>query len=121
MHSPSIIKRPNWGPWTYNPRALTLQFRVNGVKTHKVSLERSRSFTSIVDAVFDIQSEDWATGRVLDGLSTALRDCLHPQAGGTPDLERTKPLAGTALRREIAANIARSDVKRDDGETRFRR
>ena len=118
MHSPTVIIRPNWNGWSYNPRALTLQFRVTGVQTHKVSLERSRSFASILDAVFDIQSESWATGEVLDGLSTALRDCLHPQADGTPALERT--LAGAELRRAVAANIATADVKRDKG-VRFRR
>lgn len=120
MNSPTVIIRPDWSGWVYNPRALTLQFRVTGVQTHKVSLERSRSFTSIVDAVFEIQSESWATGEVLDGLSTALRDCLHPQAAGSPALERTEPLAGAELRRAVAANIATADVKRDNG-VRFRR
>ena len=118
--TPSVTIRPNWYGWSYSPRALALQFRVSDVEMHKISLERSRSFVSIVDAVFEVQSESWATGKVLDGLTTALRDCLHPQTDGTPGVERAKPLAGNELRRAVAANIAAGDVKRDDG-IRFRR
>ena len=117
---PTTITRPDWSGWRYEPKDLKLRYRINQVKSHEIELNRGNTSAAILDFLFKLESKTWATPKVLDGAARALKDLLNPTADfGREARERSQP-TGDALRREIAKNIARSDVRRDDG-IRFRR
>jgi hypothetical protein len=119
--SPTTISRPNWQSWRYDPADLKLRFHINQVKSHEIDLTAGDTSADVLDSTFDVQTKNWATPAILDGLGIALKDCLAPatndRAGRS---ERAEPLTGDALRRAVAANIANADRVRDDG-VRFRR
>ena len=118
---PTTITRPDWSGWRYEPKDLKLRYRISQVKTYEVDLTAGGTSSDVLDSIFAVQAKSWATPAILDGLGTALKDCLSPATNDRVSRsERAKPLAGNELRRAVAANIATADRVRDNGVT-FRR
>ena len=119
--NPTTITRPDWSNWRYDPKDLKLRYQVNQVRVHEIDLNCGGTSSAILDALFALEAKTWASPKCLDGAGRALKDLLNPAADFSDAAKERSQATGDALRREIASNIARSDVKRDDGETRFRR
>ena len=119
--NPTTVIRPDWNDWRYDPADLKLRYQVNQVKVHEIDLTAGDTSADVLDSIFDVQTKNWATPAILDGLGIALKDCLAPATNDRASRsERVKPLTGDALRRAVAANIATADRVRDDG-VRYRR
>ena len=112
---PTTITRPDWSGWRYDAADLKLRFHVSQVKSHEIELNRGSTSATILDSLFKLENKTWATPKVLDGAARALKDLLNPAADFSGDAKTRSQPTGDALRREIAKNIARSDVRRDDG------
>ena len=113
--NPTTITRPDWSNWRYDAADLKLRFHVSQVKSHEIELNRGSTSATILDSLFKLENKTWATPKVLDGAARALKDLLNPAADFGGDAKTRSQPTGDALRREIAKNIARSDVRRDDG------
>jgi hypothetical protein len=81
MSAPSNVAHPSWGPWTYDPKSLTLNLGADHqAARYYVDLEECRTSAATMDRIFQIAGKTWATPEVMHGLITAIDDLLDPQA-----------------------------------------
>lgn len=72
MHEPL-----NWGRWTFNRRALTLDL---GDGEYEVDLERCNSSAEVLDWICQVAGKSYVNSEDLGDLVLAINDLLRPQA-----------------------------------------
>jgi len=65
-----------WGPWTYNSRALTLDITVGPGYIYDVDLEQMGDADAIHRWIAHIAPKKWATTDVVGGLVLAIYSCI---------------------------------------------
>ncbi len=74
-------RRPDFGGWFLDRKALCLVFRDGkGRELYDISLTRCRTSAQVLDWIFQIANKRWATDGVIAGLVRALNYYLHPQS-----------------------------------------
>lgn len=68
-----------WGSWYFNPSALTLELRRDGLPAHSIQLRTITSSACMLDAIFGLKNTPWADNNVIGDLVAAFQDLFDPQ------------------------------------------
>ena len=104
---------PKWGPWKYEEETLVLT-----IGRYEVDLEKMESSAQMLDRIMQVSTKQWATDAVVAGLIHALNDCFDPQRNFCSfGIERTTPVFGDPLRRQIADRLAQRAISENRKRT----
>lgn len=79
MPESHLARSGNWGQWSFNPAALTLDLVRDGLPAHSIQLRKITSSACMLDAIFDLKNRSWADNEVVGDLITALQDLFDPR------------------------------------------